>query len=893
MRMMSSAFSKIWVTCAFTVLISCFCLYAPLVSAAERPIFSLSTDTLASESGEDSSAPFVHIPLHLSSSPSLEIPNPRPLSRIETAYTERLTQPTPHEAHSTKADTSDPAELHASKLALPRLQQFGYDLFIPIAPVADVQKNSLSLSEDPTSHPLFLPARLPSGTLKDSYLLGQGDVIHVTLTGAITSRETSTINGKGLLHITHLPPIETSGLSLGGLRERIQQLASDTLSAQAHVTLNHARHIEVLIGGHVKTPGRYHATAFHSILDALSLAGGPTHTGSLRAITLIRDGNRSSIDLYPLLLDDRSFDHSTAQHAPLHALTLRDGDQLIVPTLGRTVGLAGDLKRPGIYELPPAGHMPLSLSEALRYAGGPLNAGTARFIKFSNTERDHEMTTALSLEDSDAALHDGALLLVEQGSFKRFGQITLIGHTHKPGIHALNTAPSVHALLSKPGLIQAETYPLLGLIARWNPVTLAPVYIDFPLRAVLDRRYDLTLQDDDRIYLFSYKDMRMLRNAHPPQPIDIVGSPPSSAAVQDSLLPHDIQDYLMERSLFVRGAVRYPGRYPVSTRTSLDMAIAVAGGATREASTEAIELTSALNGYGLQADGGSGTHRIYVNLHDSKGEHIALQAGDRVRVNQRFHKIQDHSILLLGEVQRPGRYDLMEGDMLSTLLSRAGGLTTVAYPKGAIFSRASERKAEEHRYQAQATLIRQAMASALSPSAGPGKNRTTHTPTAAQLSEAQTLADTLDNARGIGRITVEADPAILRTQPALDTLLHSGDRIFIPKRTSTVRVSGEVLSPAALQFQTGKSVRDYIREAGGFSYHADKDRVFVVYPDGSAQPMHVSAWNHSPIFIPAGSTVIVPRDPKPFNFIAGFKDITQILSNIAVTSLFVSDLDDG
>lgn len=107
-----------------------------------------------------------------------------------------------------------------------------------------------------------------------------------------------------------------------------------------------------------------------------------------------------------------------------------------------------------------------------------------------------------------------------------------------------------------------------------------------------------------------------------------------------------------------------------------------------------------------------------------------------------------------------------------------------------------------------------------------------------------------------------------------------------------MRVNGEVLSPANLQFRKNKSPRDYIMEAGGFTYNADKDRAFVLYPDGSAQPLLVNTWNHKATFIPPGSTIVVPRDPKPFDFMQSAKDISQILSNLAVTGIFLDDIRD-
>jgi polysaccharide export outer membrane protein len=99
------------------------------------------------------------------------------------------------------------------------------------------------------------------------------------------------------------------------------------------------------------------------------------------------------------------------------------------------------------------------------------------------------------------------------------------------------------------------------------------------------------------------------------------------------------------------------------------------------------------------------------------------------------------------------------------------------------------------------------------------------------------------------------------------------------------------MNPASLLFEGEKDVTDYIREAGGKSYYADSDRMFVVYPDGSAQPVKRSGWHSDkPAMVIPGSTIIVPRDPKPFRFIDSFKDITQILTNMAITGVFIEDI---
>ena len=162
----------------------------------------------------------------------------------------------------------------------------------------------------------------------------------------------------------------------------------------------------------------------------------------------------------------------------------------------------------------------------------------------------------------------------------------------------------------------------------------------------------------------------------------------------------------------------------------------------------------------------------------------------------------------------------------------------------------------------------------------------------AQVTAMQSLIAEMKDAKAVGRITVETDPGVLIGDPDQDILLESGDKIFVPKRPLTVRVAGEVLSPAALQFRKDKDSRDYIREAGGTTYYADRDRAFVIYPDGSAQPLNSSTWEHRAVMIPPGSTIIVPRDPKPFNFLEGAERISQILANLAISGLYIDAIGD-
>jgi polysaccharide biosynthesis/export protein len=74
--------------------------------------------------------------------------------------------------------------------------------------------------------------------------------------------------------------------------------------------------------------------------------------------------------------------------------------------------------------------------------------------------------------------------------------------------------------------------------------------------------------------------------------------------------------------------------------------------------------------------------------------------------------------------------------------------------------------------------------------------------------------------------------------------------------------------------------------------YADSSRVFVLRPDGSAQPLRVSFWNHGNTPIAPGSTIIAPRDPEPFEFFKFAQNIGGLFSQVAVTAAAVMVLGD-
>jgi polysaccharide export outer membrane protein len=731
------------------------------------------------------------------------------------------------------------------------LPQFGYNLF-----------NPSSGKQESSSRP-----GMPAGAVQDDFILSAGDRLDVTFRGQKSSRDTYTVDSKGQLLIPDLAPLTAAGRTIGDIRAALQADVSMTPNEQIFVTLDTVRQIDVLVVGHVAKPGRQTLTVFDTVLDALQDAGGIGKDGSLRRIMLVRGDGARTIDLYSLLLSGGA----------KMDLALRDGDRLVVPPVGQTVAVSGGVKRPGIYEL--GGNSHLNLKQMIGLAGGLLSPGQMRMMRLGLTADGHE--TVQEVTSPDASIFgNGDILSVEPAKPQRTGNVELAGDTRRPGLHALATAPTLSSLLDSRQVFGPDIYPLIGAVERQDKDQLNRQWIPFLPLQVVNHNADLRLQDGDIVHLFSRADILALQQPDRdlPAPAETKDADSLSNDSPDPLLAA----WLKERSVYVRGAVRQPGAWPVAEGATLQSVLSAAGGLTLSASSEAIEVTTAVpNEDGRAIAGGQARHIIDLSRTDPAS--ITLDPGDTVRVNPKARRLEENSVLLAGQVERPGRYDLLPGEHLSDLLKRAGGLTREAYPSGAIFSRESERKAEEQRFQAEARALEMGLAASL-------HDKGDKSPNPDQIAAVEQLVTQLKEAPGVGRITVEADPDALEADPAQDILLETGDRVFIPQRPLTVRVAGEVLSPSSLQFRKDKDARDYVLEAGGFTYNADEDRTFVLYPNGSAQPLHVGPWRHSAAFIPPGSTVVVPRDPKPFDFLETARDVTQILSNLAVTGIFIDDL---
>ncbi|MFE0755305.1 SLBB domain-containing protein [Inquilinus sp. NPDC058860] len=779
-------------------------------------------------------------------------------------------------------------------------------------------------------------SQVVSGAVSESYIVGIGDQIVVTLRGQVNQGISATVDREGRLILQDLPPIPAAGRSFGDLRREIEtRVKENYVSTEAFVSLGDVRAISVTLTGEVTKPGTQTLTSFSTLVDALTAGGGIRKTGSLRTVALIRQGQTKVVDLYGFLMG----------YSNEADLLLQDGDRISVPTVGRTVAVAGDVVRPGIFEMPPDAAGPLSVAEMLDYAGGPIRPSGNRFnlLRLDRNGQDQVQNlsgqTAVPVQTND-------IIQVTLSQDLRVGSVSITGNVTVAGVRPLSSAPTLRALLADPPILADDAYLPFGVIQTTDPTTRIRKFVPVNLAVALRGGGNIRLRDRDKLIVLSREDVRYLGGDD--VQMMLAGTPPVQARSADSDLSQntqvlnptlatsqpppvnvsssclglrslaeavrndstgrfrnarqtfqnttgsnslqvnracpeifddfpDLLPFVIEHVVSLEGQVRVPGSYPIIPGTSLATVLDIAGGTTIEADRRAIEV-----GYfsTLSPSNLSGSWRSVQSLGATTAS-IKLNPGDSIRIPQNPQLREDGTVTLAGEFTHPGRYVIRRGETLLQLIQRSGGYTNQAFPYGAVFTRAAVRQQQQQGYERTAREIQAGLPQLIQETQSSGSSSSN---TAAALPAIQSLIAELKSIPAAGRVVIEADPTVLAARPELDFTLDAGDQLFVPKRPLFVTVSGEVLNPGTVQYDGKLTADDYVDFAGGTTGSADSGRAFVIMPNGQAQPLDLSSWSYSSVKVPPGSVIIVPRDLTPFDISRLIRDVGSIVQSLAISA---------
>jgi polysaccharide biosynthesis/export protein len=159
----------------------------------------------------------------------------------------------------------------------------------------------------------------------------------------------------------------------------------------------------------------------------------------------------------------------------------------------------------------------------------------------------------------------------------------------------------------------------------------------------------------------------------------------------------------------VIGEVQLPGIYALDPGMRLSDLIYMAGGLRDDADFSEIQVDR------TEVVDGSKTRyvRLFGNLHKSPGHPASdplLMKNDQVYVTVATGYHPPWTVMVSGEVMRPGIYPIHRDERLSSLLLSAGGFTSGAFPKGVIFARLSVQQVEQDRLNQSVQQLTQGLA---------------------------------------------------------------------------------------------------------------------------------------------------------------------------------------
>jgi len=219
---------------------------------------------------------------------------------------------------------------------------------------------------------------------------------------------------------------------------------------------------------------------------------------------------------------------------------------------------------------------------------------------------------------------------------------------------------------------------------------------------------------------------------------------------------------------------------------------------------------------------------------------------------------------------------------MRSLIARAGGLTTMAYPQGSLFTREYLKERERQQIRVLTDRMRQDLSSLALQSAQSGGQMASQA--AETLNIGQSLLKELQAAEPVGRLVIDLD-RVLAAQPDRvgDLVLRDGDRLRIPKMPQEVTVIGEVQNATSHLYMPSLTRDDYLSMSGGLTRRADGRRTYVVRASGSVDGGNSSRWFKSNGEMRPGDTIVVPIDAERMRPLPLWTAVTTILYNIAIS----------
>ncbi|MFO7962796.1 MAG: SLBB domain-containing protein [Desulfobacterales bacterium] len=725
-----------------------------------------------------------------------------------------------------------------------QLKQFGYDYF---------KNENIS----------FVPENdIPVG---NDYVIGPGDHFRIQIWGKHEDVYDVAVSREGGISLPRIGTMYVNGLSYADMKHLLYQRFREYYTDfQISITMGELRTMTIFVVGEALSPGTYTVSSLSTLVTVLFEAGGPGKNGSMRNIQLIRDSKIiQTLDLYSFFLEgDKSRDRR-----------LKPGDTIYIPVIGPVAGIAGNVRRPAIYEL----KVDEDINRLIRLAGGMLPTGNLHHIVLERIEshkkriiKSFDLKPDLLLDDADLnmQLKDGDLVKIHPVHEEIRNVVFLEGHVKYPrgyeyhrGMRLKDLIPSYDALLPEPYLQQGE------IMRRVPP--------------------------DDHIEIVKFNPGEMLE-----------GDPEENLELKemDRVIVYHKWEKKNRPEIRIKGAVNAPGTYFYYDGMDVKDLIFHAGNLTDKAYLSDGSLTRIIMGE-------NGTQSISLPFSPKKAlaeiesHNIELEPFDTVYIRQipRMGASLSNTIHLEGEFVFPGEYSFSEGERISSVIERAGGISEEGYPYGAIFERETVRQIQAEQFRTYMDTLEEEIYTVGIKMAEMAMDKDQAAIMSQELETKKQLLEKLKGTASTGRMVIDLSKILSNADMQNDFELKPGDRLIVNRKPDHIIIMGEVYNPTALLYEKEKTIRHYLNRVGGITDDAQEKQIYLVKANGDVISRQQDGflglvnwdtknhrWTISRGFehqkLDPGDTIIVPKKMVKYPWLAPTKSITEIMYQIAVTA---------
>lgn len=635
-----------------------------------------------------------------------------------------------------------------------------------------------------------------------NYRLGAGDVIIIDIWGATQQTIDDTLSPDGTITIEGVGPLYLAGMTVSEANSYVRQKLGKFFSdSKISLTVGDMRSIQVQVMGEVAVPGTYTLNALSTVFNALYAAGGISDIGTLRSIKVYRNGKKiTEVDVYDYILNGNLSGN----------VRLADNDIIVVGTYDCLVNIRGKVKRPMFYEMKKSE----SVATILNYAGGftgDAYQDNVRLIRKSG--REYSIYNISEFDRNGFLLHDGDSLYIDSVIPRFSNMVEIKGAVFHPGMYQMDgNVKTVRELVNIAGGVTEDAFMARGVMHREkSDLSLEVLSVD--IAGLLSGEVaDIPLRKNDVLYIPSKNDMRP------------------------------------ELTIKISGEVNFPGIYMYADNTTLEDIVIQAGGLTDAASMVKVDVYRRIKDPEATSHQEDITQTFSFGLKDGfvvdGTPGFVLMPFDEVNVRKSPVYTTQKNVSIEGAVNFEGEYAMSnENFRLSDLVKSAGGLSSYAYAKGArLLRKMTEEELNQREITLRSSQIQMYEESLRS------SDKTI------DMAHADSLMNLKLDLGETYHVAVNLEEAMKNPGGVEDVVMREGDLLSVPKYSSTVKISGEVMYPISVNYKKGKSLKYYIKHAGGYGNRARKSRVYAIYMNGSVKLLNHSSSKD----IEPGCEIVVP-----------------------------------